>query len=206
MMNVPRISEDRLVQTRQIIGFAGVGALVVGCFVPLIQYPFGSINYIANGQGDGIFLLILGAIAAYLVFTESYRYLWVPTILAVALCTFTFINISSGLMEVGSSMEKELAGNPFRGIADVMLASVRFGWGWIPLLIGLGCLLVTSFMPISGTVTPQSVEAEHQEEEPAWVTKALDKIERHSGQSLPRSPRLDNHQPSRPSFGKRMRG
>lgn len=198
--------EDRPVQTRQLIGFAGVGALLIGCFAPLLHHPFGSINYIANGQGDGIFLLVLSGVAAYFVLTENYRYLWIPTLLAVGLCTFTFINISSGLMQAGSAMSKELAGNPFRGIAGAMLASVGYGWGWILLLIGLACLLVTAFMPCAGTFTSQSVAAEDQDEEPAWLGKALDEIKRQGVQAPPHRSRWDSQQASRPSFGKRFRG
>ncbi len=57
---------------RQVIVFLGVGFLLVGSFAPLIYVPFGSVNYIANGRGDGIILLILTGMSAYFIAAEKY--------------------------------------------------------------------------------------------------------------------------------------
>jgi hypothetical protein len=42
-------------------------------------------------------------------------------------------------------MESELAGNPFRGIADMAIQTIQLQWGWVVLIIG-SALLITAGM------------------------------------------------------------
>lgn len=36
-----------------------------------------------------------------------------------------------------ADMELDLAGNPFRGLADITIQSVQLQWGWALLVVGL---------------------------------------------------------------------
>jgi len=43
-------------------------------------------------------------------------------------------------------MENELAGNPFRGLADLAMQSVQLQWGWALLIIGAIFIIVAAAM------------------------------------------------------------
>ena len=43
----------------------------------------------------------------------------------------------------------ELAGNPFRGLAEAAVGSFGLGWGWLLLITGAVTILITSFLEIA---------------------------------------------------------
>ena len=45
-----------------------------------------------------------------------------------------------------SQMESELAGNPFRGLADMAMQSVQLQWGWALLIVGAGLVIAGAAM------------------------------------------------------------
>lgn len=117
---------------RQLTGLAGAGALAIGVFVPLVSMPIvGSLTYFNNGSGDGVIVLALAAISTLLVIARRYRALWLTGLASLALIGYSFMRMSSALANV----ERELAGNPFRGLANAQMQ-----WGWA--LLGIGALLL----------------------------------------------------------------
>ncbi|NBR77653.1 MAG: hypothetical protein EBT76_02505 [Microbacteriaceae bacterium] len=57
---------------RQLFGLLGSGLLILGTFVPLISVPLlGTMNYFANGKGDGIFIIGYSALALLFTATNS---------------------------------------------------------------------------------------------------------------------------------------
>ena len=56
---------------------------------------------------------------------------------------FTFVNFQMKMSDINAQMETELAGNPFRGIADMAMQSVQLQWGWALLIVG-AALVITS--------------------------------------------------------------
>lgn len=138
---------------RQILGFAGAGLLAIGVFAPLISIPIaGSINYFNNGSGDGVIVLVLAIISAFLVAIRRYRVLWVTGLACLGLIGFSFMNISSSLAE----FEREMADNPFRGLANVQMQ-----WGWMVLVTGAVLLLAAA---ASKGAAPQQPPAQHPTE------------------------------------------
>ena len=131
--------------TRQKLGIAGSLLLAAGTFTPIISLPFiGNMSYIHNGKGDGIFILIIAAISLALCLLEKYKGLWLTSIAGLAIMAFTFTNLQNKIHEVKSQMDVELAGNPFRGLADIALNSVQLQWGWVILLCGIGLLIAAA--------------------------------------------------------------
>jgi hypothetical protein len=127
---------------RQTIGLAGVAALAVGVFVPLVSMPIvGSLTYFNNGKGDGIFVLALAVISALIVLARRYRALWLTGLASLGLIGYSFVNITRAL----AAMERELASNPFRGLANAQMQ-----WGWALLVIGAMLLLVAAGSKSSG--------------------------------------------------------
>lgn len=126
-------------------GYGGVLLLIFGVFAPLITVPIaGTVNYIQNGTGDGVFVLIFAVLSAIFVAGENYKALWGTGGATIALLLFTFFSLQSRISEMRAEMQTELAGNPFRGLGEAMMQSVQMQWGWAMLGIGAVALLVAA--------------------------------------------------------------
>jgi hypothetical protein len=134
---------------RQTIGLAGVAALAIGVFVPLVSLPIvGSLTYFNNGKGDGTFVLALAVISALIVLTKRYRALWLTGLASLGLIGYSFMNIARAL----AGLERELAGNPFRGLANAQMQ-----WGWALLVIGSLLLLAAAASKGATPANPSAV-------------------------------------------------
>ena len=121
------------------MGWIGTLLLFVGVFTPIVSVPFfGNVNYFHNGEGDGALVLILAGISAVLLMKEKLGGLYITAGLSLAVMLFSFYNFQSGMSEARLEMERDLAGNLFRGLADMAVESVQLQWGWAVLLIGVG--------------------------------------------------------------------
>lgn len=113
-------------------------------FTPIISIPIvGSVNYFQNGKGDGVIVLALALISIVLVFAKKYAGLWITGTASLALILFPFINFQVRMSEMQDELESKLAGNPFRGIADITMQSIQLQWGWAVLVVG-AVLLITA--------------------------------------------------------------
>lgn len=124
------------------LALIGAALLFVGVFLPLISLPIvGSMNYIQNGRGDGVIVLVMAGIAAILALTGRTSYAIWPGLGSLAVLAFTFIQLQTRLSDMRETMNAELAGNPFAGLAQMAMQSVQIQWGWAVLM--LGGMLVT---------------------------------------------------------------
>lgn len=131
---------------KQMLGLLGSAVLFVGVFMPIVSVPImGSVNYFQNGRGDGTVVLGFALVALFMVNRKFYRLLWIPGFGSLAVLALTFWNIQSRLSEMRSSMSKELADNPFRGLAEAMTGTVQLQWGWAVLVVGSVLLLLAAF-------------------------------------------------------------
>ena len=138
--------EIRLSQ-KQVLGIAGCLITFIGVFTPIVSVPIvGDMNYFRNGEGDGIFLLILSAVSLVLVLTKLFQWLWITGGSSLALVCFTFINFRQKFSEVKEDMAREMEGNIFAGIGEVMIDSVQLKWGWAVMVIGIGCVLACALI------------------------------------------------------------
>jgi hypothetical protein len=116
--------------------------MVLGAFLPIVSLPIvGTVNYFNNGQGDGIFIVLLAAIAAALAFTKASNFAWVPAALGGVLVGFTVLNLISRISAAQAELSQSLAGNPFAGLAEGLMGSVQIQFGWVVIVIGV-CLAV----------------------------------------------------------------
>lgn len=133
--------------TKQILGLIGSIVLFIGVFTPIVSVPImGNMNYFQNGKGDGTLILILAVVSLVLVLTKKYKGLWFTGVGSLAVMTFTFINFQMKISDMKSQMESELAGNPFRGLADLAMQSVQLQWGWALLIVGAGLVIAGAAM------------------------------------------------------------
>ena len=57
---------------------------------------------------------------------------------------FAFINFQLKMSQAKADMESELAGNPFRGLADMAMQSVQLQWGWALLTVGAALVIASA--------------------------------------------------------------
>jgi hypothetical protein len=131
--------------TKQLLGLLGSIILCIGVFTPIVSVPMmGDMNYFQNGEGDGSIILILAAISLALVLAKKYSGLWFTGFGSMAVMAFTFINFQLRIADMKAQMEKELAGNPFRGLADLAMQSVQLQWGWALLIVGAALVIASA--------------------------------------------------------------
>lgn len=110
---------------RQQFGMAGSLILGGGVFAPFMSAPFiGTINYLANGEGDGRFILVLATISLLLVLPRRYKGLWATGLIALAALLYILVNF--------------LQLDPF------LRAFVRLEWGWGVMLVGVILILAVA--------------------------------------------------------------
>lgn len=114
------------------IALIGCAFLLMGVFSPLLSAPIvGDVNYIRNGRGDGIIVLVLAGCAAFLALMGWMRGAWLFGLAAIAIITFTFTLIQVRLSE------------SFTLFGERAIETVQLQWGWPLLYIG-GILVVAA--------------------------------------------------------------
>ena len=130
---------------RQTLAYVGSLVLLGGVFAPIVRVPIlGTVNYFQNGRGDGVIVLVLAVISLYLTATKQYRKLWATGLASAAVLTFTFIAFQVRVSDIKSTMNRDLEGNPFRGLADVAVQGIQLEWGWILLVVGAGMIMLAA--------------------------------------------------------------
>jgi hypothetical protein len=134
---------------RMLLGISASIAMLIGALCPVATLPIvGNINYVANGRGDGVFIIALSLVSIFFSVTERYKLLRYTGCASLTLMFFTLFRFQFAISEVNSSMA-ELAGNPFRGLAEAAVGSFGLGWGWLLLITGAVTILITSFLEIA---------------------------------------------------------
>ena len=134
-------------KTKQLLGLIGSIVLFIGVFSPIISVPImGNMNYFNNGKGDGTIVLVFAAFSLLLVLIKKYRLLWFTGLGSLGLMLFSFINFQSRMSQTRADMESELAGNPFRGLADMTMQSIQLQWGWALLIVGTVLVIACAAM------------------------------------------------------------
>ncbi len=132
---------------RQVVGLIGSLLLVLGVFMPIVSVPILSqMNYFQNGRGDGTIVLVLGLASVVAVLARRYGALWLTGGASLVVMAITFVNFQSRLSRARTDMESQLAGNPFRGIADAAMQAVQLQWGWAVLVLGAILVLASAGM------------------------------------------------------------
>lgn len=136
-----------MVDLAQILGILGSVLLFLGTFAPIVSVPIiGSISFLKNGSGDGLILIALAIASVLLVLRRKYQWVWLSGLGALAVIVFNFIFLQIKLYEIQVRMQNELADNPFKGIADLAVQSIRLEWGWGILLIGTGLIITAAYL------------------------------------------------------------
>src|SRR5678815_5857686 len=131
-------------ETRRILAIAGSLVMAIGVFLPVVRGPLvGDLNYFRNGEGDGVLLLALALLSLLLAVTRRFHWLWTTGLAALMMLAGSFLSFQALVAELQKSADRDLAGNPFRGLADIAIGSTQLEWGWAVLVLG-AALLVTA--------------------------------------------------------------
>jgi hypothetical protein len=125
------------------LGLIGAALVAVGLFTPIVTVPIlGNVNLFSNGTNlIGIDLLVLAAIAAVLATKNRLRDLIWPGIAASGILLYEFGSLQYRLAQMRESLNKDLQGNPFAGLAQGAANAIQIQWGWLILAAGAGLLL-----------------------------------------------------------------
>ena len=118
------------------IALTGAALMALGVFLPMCRLPFvGSINFIHNWRVDGLLILLIAIITSALALSGRTRRVFWPGVLSLSALTLSFLHFQHMLSTMRDEMQTDLQGNPFAGLAELALSSVRLEWGWAVLLI-----------------------------------------------------------------------
>ena len=125
----------------------GAGITAFALFLPALKVPLlGSITYLHNGRGDGIFVLVCTVMVTFLLLNKkiiSARYLSCAGMVVQFTTISAFYQIKSAIQ---SNLDSSLSGNPFRGLADAALSGVSLEWAWFFLLGGTISTIAASLL------------------------------------------------------------
>ena len=131
------LSENNIL-IKQGCGVVGAIILFIGVFLPLIKAPvMGSMNYFANGKGDGSIVLVFAVASAIAALSKKFNYLWLTGFSATGTLGYTYYTLQSKIGEVQAQVAADLTGNPFKGLADAAIGSVQLQWGVAVMAIGI---------------------------------------------------------------------
>jgi hypothetical protein len=114
----------------------------------------GSVNYIIHGNGGGVLVCLLGIIALGLGLCRMRRWTFFPALLAGGILVHDFVNASFTLARETDEMSRNLAGNPFRGLAELAFASIQWEIGLPAMAAGIVLVLVAALIPSRGLNPP----------------------------------------------------
>lgn len=140
-------NQDLNVDIVQIIGLFGVAITFFGMLSPILTAPgVGTLNYFRNGAEEAIILSVLTLFSTFFLFRKNFAWLYGPSVWSFLLVGGTFWHYQSYIAEVKAEIDRDLAGNPFRGIADMALAATGLSWGWFFLFLGTGLVVLAAYL------------------------------------------------------------
>lgn len=132
-------------EKKQILGLIGVIVLFIGVFLPIVSVPIvGSITYFQNGEGDGVFIIILAVISLILIFSKKYKGLWFTGLASLCVLAFTFFNFQIRMSNAKANLQQELADNPFAELGELALQSIQLQLGWAVLIVGAALIIAAA--------------------------------------------------------------
>lgn len=131
----------------QRIGFLGVGLLMFGTFCPIISLPFkGTLSYYHTEPQAGIMLLGLSLVSVICLIKKQSSWLYGTGLWLLLLVIGPFLHYQGKLTQIKAEAARELAGNPFRRLADLAIESAELQWGWVVLFLGVSLVLSAAYL------------------------------------------------------------
>jgi len=134
-------------QTAALIGTIGTISLTIGSFCPIVSVPIiGNMNLFKNGDGNGVVLLVLAALSLVFLIIDRVKWLFYTGLGSAVVLVYVYYSFRKEMDNAAASLEREMVGNPFKGIADAAFDAVQLQWGWGVLIVGIALLVAASFI------------------------------------------------------------
>jgi hypothetical protein len=142
------------------LALVGAAATAVGTVCPIITLPLiGSINYLAGGKGDGVFILgaaLVGAAGA------AFGTVWLASIIGIGLLAFLLSRLGTFLSMIAQSkseIEEASQGTGFGDIGNLFSLSLNLEWGWLVLFAGALLMIWSGVEPAVKWATGKNRQA-----------------------------------------------
>lgn len=136
---------------RDLLGYGGAGLLALGVFLPMVRLPMlGTMNLFNNGHGKGLIILALAAASFAAVALRRHVALYGTGGASLAMLTHTLYTLNKIKNDARADFTKDLAGNPFAGLAEMAIEATQLQWGWAVLFAGAALLIVAAALPKAG--------------------------------------------------------
>ena len=151
---------------------AAVMALVAFC--PIVRFPIvGSINYVMDGRGDGIFIVGCSAAIVALVVSGYRRTTGLLAAGALFVMMMAVIQFEAKIGKAQADLAKD--SGPFSGLTTILANSIGLEWGWL-LLIGGALAIVILALLAPGEIVPAVRSDKTQDDAGAPFASADKKI------------------------------
>ena len=130
---------------KQILGLIGAIVMFVAVFTPVLSIPImGNITFFKHGNVEGTVVLVLALASFILALAKKYRVLWFTGLGSMAVIAVTFARFQMKMSDAKEKLGVHLAGNPFKGLADMAMQSVQLQWGWALLVVGAALVIASA--------------------------------------------------------------
>lgn len=127
------------------LGGIGSGLMFLGPFCPVMFAPMiGEVSFVINGRVDGVLVVLMSFISAFMVLRKNFRWLCVPGLIALSVLTFFVLNFWHKTSEMQRELREELRGNPFGGLAEAVAKQMRLEYGVAVMGLGIALVLLAS--------------------------------------------------------------
>lgn len=144
-LEAPSVQEAEIEDPkRRKYGLIGAALMAIGTFMPILHLPVvGSINYLHNGRGDGMIVLVLAGLSYLFIRYKKFGALILTGGASLGIMFYALARMIQQLEK--TKAELTASDNMFKGLGEAMLTGVQIEWGWAPLLAGAGLLVVAGF-------------------------------------------------------------
>lgn len=161
---------------QQLIGLGGGLLLLLGIFLPVVSMPIvGSMSVFNIGRTDGYVLLGLSIVSLILAFINNIKPLRITGGISALIVIFGFAHTLYKLHDMKSSVSEKLQGNPFGGMAEVMMSTVQVQYGWVFLFVGCFMLIYAAFAKNIDFKSSVAEENEHKNTNQVTSTKVINR-------------------------------
>jgi len=131
-----------------LVGVASM-LMISGVFMPVVKVPIlGDVNYFQNGQGDGVFIVILALIAVTLALSKKYLLNLIPSILISIILLYFFLNVRNTVSGIKQSAEDSIIG----GLTATLVEGVQIQFGWAVIILGNIMLYISVLLKPKNTL------------------------------------------------------
>lgn len=135
-----------------VLGWGGAAAVLLGAFLPGMSVPVvGGLSFVQAGETSGgstnaLLLFAAASVAALSLVVRRFFALWVSGLAAAGVAVVFAFNFMSQVGGQKQKMAEELAGNPFAGLAEMALASVKLEYGLGVILAGTALMVAEAIL------------------------------------------------------------